>query len=169
MTVTIRAGGPADLGTLLTWFDEAVTWMVERGQPEQWGSKPWSQVPERVNRVEDLVWSGQMWVAEYDGAPAGALVISGQPPSWVPPVDEPELYVHMLITSRELAGRSIGSALLDHARAEAARAGISLLRVDCWAGADGKLVDYYRRNGFEPTVTFKVEQWQGQVLEQRIH
>lgn len=46
--------------------------------------------------------SGRLWVAEADGEPAGALVL-GEPPEWIPPVDEPETYVRFLITSRRFA------------------------------------------------------------------
>jgi GNAT superfamily N-acetyltransferase len=64
----------------------------------------------------------------------------------------------------------VGSALLTHAAEETARAGISLLRVDCYAGDDGKLVRYYEDNGFVRTETYTVgeHQWPGQVLARRV-
>ncbi|MBC6451448.1 GNAT family N-acetyltransferase [Actinokineospora xionganensis] len=163
----IRPGGPADADTMLAFLDEAVAWMVERGQSEQWGSEPWSAQPKRVARVRAMAESGLLWIAEADGAPAGALVL-GEPPEMIPPVDEPEVYIRFLITSRRLAGRGIGSDLLDFARARTRALGIGLLRVDCWAGARGRLVDYYVRNGFTPSATFTVDDWPGQVLEQRV-
>lgn len=163
----IRPGGPADADTMLAFLDEAVVWMVARGQSEQWGTEPWSTQPKRVARVRAMAESGLLWMAEADGAPAGALVL-GEPPEWIPPVDEPEVYIRFLITSRRLAGRGIGSDLIDFARSHTRAAGIKLLRVDCWAGAAGRLVDYYVRNGFTPTEKFSVDDWQGQVLEQRL-
>jgi hypothetical protein len=33
---------------------------------------------------------------------------------------------------------------------------------------DGRLVDYYRRNGFVPVETFTVGEWPGQVLARRV-
>ncbi|CRK61942.1 Sortase and related acyltransferases [Alloactinosynnema sp. L-07] len=90
-------------------------------------------------------------------------------PEWIPPVDEQENYVRLLITSRTFTGRGVGAALLDFARERTRAAGIGLLRVDCWAGAEGELVAYYVRNGFTPTDTFVVDgTWHGQVLEQRL-
>jgi GNAT superfamily N-acetyltransferase len=163
----IRQGGPADADTMLGFLDEAVAWMVARGQSDQWGAEPWSAQPDRVARVRAMAESGRLWIAEADGEPAGALVL-GEPPEHIPPVDEPETYVRFLITSRRFAGRRIGSDLLDFAREQTRALGIGLVRVDCWAGARGRLVAYYVRNGFTPTDTFAVGDWQGQVLEQRL-
>ncbi|MFF7895340.1 hypothetical protein ACFZDI_26285 [Streptomyces sp. NPDC007907] len=54
--------------------------------------------------------------------------------------------------------------------AEGSRAGVSLLRVDCYAGDDGKLVRYYESNGFTRTEAFTVgeSQWPGQLLARRV-
>lgn len=64
----------------------------------------------------------------------------------------------------------MGSALLAHAAEETRRAGISLLRVDCYAGDDGKLVRYYEANGFTRTEAFTVGEndWPGQLLARRV-
>nr|WP_189212518.1 GNAT family N-acetyltransferase [Actinokineospora fastidiosa] len=159
----IRAGGPADAPTVLGFLDEAVAWMVERGQTGQWGTQPWSEQPKRVERITKLVENG-LWIAELDGEPAGAMVVAAEPDEWIPRVDEPELYVRLLVTSRRFAGRKVGSGLLDFAK-ESSRG--KLLRVDCWAGNNGRLVDYYVSQGFTPSVTFTVKDWPGQVLEMR--
>jgi GNAT superfamily N-acetyltransferase len=74
------------------------------------------------------------------------------------------VYISLLITARPYTGRGVGAALLRHARAETVRLGVGLLRVDCYAGGDGALVAYYRRNGFTPTEAFTVGDWPGQVL-----
>jgi GNAT superfamily N-acetyltransferase len=165
--LSVRSGGPDDLEVLLALFDEAVAWMVARGQPEQWGSRPWSAQPQRVERVRGLT-RQELWIAEWDGEPVGALALGPDAPAYVPPVREAETYVHLLISSRRAAGLGVGSALLDLARERARDSGRALLRVDCWAGAQGRLVAYYARNGFTPTDTFTVGDWPGQVLEQRL-
>jgi hypothetical protein len=51
---------------------------------------------------------------------------------------------------------------------ETRRAGVRLLRVDCWAGGGGELVAFYERHGFTPTETFRSGSWPGQVLAQRV-
>jgi hypothetical protein len=51
---------------------------------------------------------------------------------------------------------------------EARTRGVSLVRVDFYAGGTGDLVRYYTRQGFTPTGTFTVGTWPGQVFEQRI-
>ncbi|MBK1785773.1 GNAT family N-acetyltransferase [Prauserella cavernicola] len=165
---TLRPGVADDAGLLLAMFDGAVAWLAERGRDGQWGSTPWSQDPKRVERVKGMASGGKLLVAEFDGSPAGALILTEQPPAHIPPVTERELYVDLLITSREHTGRGVGSFLLDHARVEARRRGIDLVRVDCWAGGDGALVRYYRGQGFTPTERFHVGDWVGQVFEDRL-
>lgn len=86
----------------------------------------------------------------------------------IKPAEQPERYVRLLVSDRRYAGRGIGAALLAHAADETRRAGVSLLRVDCWAGSGGDLVAYYERNGFTPTDSFLAGAWPGQVLERRI-
>ena len=106
--------------------------------------------------------------AEVDGKPAGTLTLSAHPAPYVAPADEPERYVHLLVTDRAFRGLGVGSALLAHAVAETRREGVGLLRVDCYAGDDQRLVAYYRSQGFTPTETFTVGEWPGQVLAQRV-
>ncbi len=62
----------------------------------------------------------------------------------------------------------MGATLLAHAAAETRRKNVSLLRVDCFAGSEGRLIAYYEKQGFTRTNTFAVGDWQGQILEQRV-
>ncbi|MBB1152941.1 GNAT family N-acetyltransferase [Amycolatopsis dendrobii] len=167
MEFTIRPGAAGDADVLLGFFDDAVAWLVARGSAGQWGTQPWSTNPKRVERVREFVAEPGFRMAEIDGKPAGALIL-GQPMPYTPQVDEPELYVRLLITSRQFTGHRVGSRLLRHSMDEAKRRGIDLVRVDCWAGGDGDLPRYYESQGFKPTEQFTVDGWLGQVLEQRV-
>jgi GNAT superfamily N-acetyltransferase len=164
----IRSGDSGDADTLLCFFDEAVEWLVARGSSKQWGTEPWSRVPKRVERVVVMAADPGLRVAMVGGEPAGALIVSEEPDSHVPSVDERELYIRLLITSRRFTGRRVGGRLIEYALDEARRRGIDLVRVDCWAGGDGALQRYYESHGFKPTVRFTVDEWVGQVLEQRV-
>lgn len=164
----LRRGDTDDLPALLDLFDEAVAWMVANGNTEQWGTEPWSARPEQVTRVRGVVEASDLWVAEIDGAVVGALIVSDQAQEYVPAAGEPELYVRLLISSRRHAGSGIGARLLDQARDEARARGVSLMRLDCYAGGDGSLVRYYTDAGFTPTSTFSLGDWPGQILEQRL-
>lgn len=141
--------------------------MVSRGNTAQWGTQPWSSLPARLDRVRSMLAEGELWMAELDGDPAGALVVSDRPDPHIPPVDEPEVYVRLLLTSRRHAGKKIGSQLLDKALSIARERAVSLVRVDCYRGEDGELVRYYERNGFVKSEPFMVNEWPGQVLTQR--
>ncbi|MCW2872190.1 MAG: family N-acetyltransferase [Streptomyces oryziradicis] len=164
----IRPGGEEDIPLILAMLDGAVEWLVAHGRSGQWGTEPWSARPAGVKRVGEIVCAGTPWIAEIDGVPAGTITLSGEAAPYVPAAEEPEVYVHLLVTDRRYAGRGVGSALLAHAREETRRLGIGLLRVDCYAGSEGRLVDYYRRNGFVPVQPFTVGAWPGQLLAQRV-
>jgi GNAT superfamily N-acetyltransferase len=164
----IRSGDSGDADTLLRFFDEAVEWLVSRGSSGQWGTEPWSGVPKRVERVHGMAADPGLRIAMVEGEAAGALIVSEEHDPHVPPVEERELYVRFLITSRRFTGRRVGARLIEYALDEARRRGIDLVRVDCWAGGDGDLQRYYESQGFKPTVRFDVDGWTGQVLEQRV-
>jgi GNAT superfamily N-acetyltransferase len=167
----IRPGTPADVPAVLGLLDGAVAWLVTRGRTGQWGTEPASADPRRHEQARAWAESGGMYVAEAGGRPVGALVV-GAAAAYVPPASEPELYVNLLVTDRSHVGGGIGTRLLDHARHLARRAGVSLLRVDCYRGPDRALVRYYEGQGFVATDEFTVDlpsgPWPGQVLEQRL-
>ena len=166
-TVRIRRGRAGDAAFVLALFDEAVSWLVARRQPGQWGTTPWSERPSAVGHVQR--WSegpGLRIAADADGTPVGALALGAHPPH-VEPIDEPERYVEALVTSRRHAGRGIGAALVAAAADEARESGAAVLRVDCWAGAP-PLVAWYERQGFERSGTFDVDGWIGQVFAMRL-
>lgn len=167
----VREGGAGDVPPVLALFDEAVEWLVARGQTGQWGLEPPSTCPSLVERVEAWSRSGGLRVAETDdGEVVGALVVGERHP-FIPEAGEPELYVVLLLTSRRRAGEGIGSELVRRALDEARAAGLRLVRVDCWAGAP-RLVRWYEEHGFVPTegfaVGFAVDEWRGQLFELRL-
>jgi len=167
--ISIRAGGPDDIPAILGMFDSAMEWLVAQGRTGQWGSTLWSDSPKTVELVTGYVTRGAAFVAELDGVPAGTLSLTDGPGTYLPPVDEPERYVHLLAADRRFKGRGVGAALLAHAVEETRRAGVSLLRVDCYAGDDGKLVRYYEANGFARTEAFTgTDDWPGQILARRV-
>jgi ribosomal protein S18 acetylase RimI-like enzyme len=160
----IRRGTPADEGALLALFDEAVAWMVARGQPGQWGERPFSERPETRARVRDeFAQSDGLWIAQRGDEPLGAVIVGVHPPH-VEPIDRSELYIELLISSRRHAGNGIGARLVRHADALAVQRGVEVLRVDCWAGAP-TLVGWYEAQGFARSATFDVRGWKGQVFE----
>jgi GNAT superfamily N-acetyltransferase len=158
----IREGAPADAAIVLALFDEAVAWLVARGQTGQWGSTAFSAIDSRVAAAAEWAASGGLRIAEVDGRPVGAMVL-GARPEHVSPAPEPEHYITALVTSRAHAGQGIGAELVHRAVKETRTAGLKLLRVDCWAGAPG-LVGWYERQGFRRSGTFTVRGWHGQVL-----
>jgi ribosomal protein S18 acetylase RimI-like enzyme len=159
----IRPGSPDDEAALLALFDEAVAWMVARGQTGQWGDRPFSERKETRARVREFAEHRGLWMAERDGEPLGALIVGVHPPH-VEPIDRSELYIELLISSRRHSGNGIGERLVRLADDIAVERGVEVLRVDCWAGAP-TLVGWYEAQGFERSGTFDVHGWIGQVFE----
>jgi GNAT superfamily N-acetyltransferase len=171
--VRIRAGTEADVPAVLDLLERAAAWLVARGRTGQWGSAPQSTDPRRIEAVTRWARSGQLHVAVDDrtGATIGALAV-GSAPAYAPPATVPEVYVTFLVTDRDRAGEGIGGRLLAYAEELARRAGVAVVRVDCYAGDDRALVRWYEAQGFTATAPFTVElargPWPGQVLERRL-
>ena len=160
--LTIRPGDEADGPAVIAMFDEAVAWLVERGQTGQWGATPFSERPGIRERVYGFRVGGGLHIAEAKGEPVGVLVV-GPPPAYAPAAPVPELYIILLLSSRRLTGRGIGGALVNRAIQLAYERRAEFLRVDCWAHAPG-LVRWYEKQGFTRSSRFELNGWQGQIF-----
>jgi GNAT superfamily N-acetyltransferase len=158
----IRLGDEADGPAVIAMFDEAVAWLVERGQTGQWGATPFSERPGIRERVYGFRAGGGLLIAEVRREPVGVLVV-GPAPAYAPSAPLPELYIILLISSRRLIGRGIGAALVNKAIEIAYERKAEVLRVDCWAHAPG-LVRWYEKQGFTRSSRFELNGWQGQIF-----
>ncbi|MER5637490.1 GNAT family N-acetyltransferase [Kitasatospora sp. NPDC002227] len=170
----IRTGTAESAPDVLRLLDEAVAWLTSLGRTGQWGDRPFSEFPKRVAHVDNYFTEGFLpRLAESDdGTLLGACVLSEVVPEYATPIDGSELYLRLLVTSREHSGSGVGAALIADAIEETRRRGHPVLRVDCYAGDDRRLVGQYERLGFTPTETFTVDQagrpWPGQILQMRV-
>lgn len=170
----IRNGGPADVPDILSLLDGAIAWLAAQERTGQWGDQPFSASQARVDQITS--YTGDSFLirlaVDEDGRTVGCCVLAEDRGRLVPPSKEPELYVRLLVTDRTRKGSGIGAALIADAVEETRRRGLDLLRVDCYAGNDRKLVGQYRSLGFTETEGFEVEQpagmWPGQLLEIRL-
>jgi GNAT superfamily N-acetyltransferase len=170
--IEVRQGGPDDAARLLALFDDAIAWLVERGQTGQWGGEPFSARAGNVERARGWARDGGLWFAmgrngdAAGGVPrvedAGAIVL-GDAFDYVPPADRPELYVQVLLTRASWRGRGVGARLIEHAAGIAREQGAERLRVDCWDGTPD-LPAAYERLGFTRVGSFDVKGWPGAVL-----
>lgn len=180
--VTLRPGTVEDVPAMLRLMDIATAWLVKKGQTGQWGTERHSTNPDRIKQATELAESGGTWIAvdtNYSPPKSGDEELSvingvvgaitlGQANHYVQPATEPELYVKYLASDRASSGKGIGTLLLEKARALAREAGVSLLRLDCYAGGSGGLVRYYESQGFKRMEAFEAKGWPGQVLIQRL-
>jgi GNAT superfamily N-acetyltransferase len=164
--LTIRPGDEADGPAVVELFDDAVAWLVKRGQTGQWGMTPFSERPGIRERVYGFRTHGGLYIAERDGVPVGVLVV-GPAPAYAPPAPVPELYVILLLSSRQAAGEGIGGVLVNKAVELGHERGAEVLRVDCWAHAPA-LVRWYEKQGFVRSSRFELNGWQGQIFTMQL-
>ncbi|KAJ5950328.1 uncharacterized protein N7479_008741 [Penicillium vulpinum] len=191
--IAIVRGTVDDVPAVINLLDTAVKWLVSRGGIGQWGATPFSENPQRAEQLKESATTGHgLWLAikvtdgtamdqnQHSDIPPKAIegeaprsiigaIAVGERMPYVAAVSEPELYVRLLVTDRQQAGNGIGKRLLEHARDLAKGAGISLLRVDCYAGGEGNLAKYYESQGFKPSERLDLEGWPCQVLVQHLH
>jgi GNAT superfamily N-acetyltransferase len=160
--LTIRPGDEADGPAVVAMFDEAVAWLVEKGQTGQWGATPFSERPGIRERVYGFKVGGGLHIAEWNEEPVGVLVV-GPAPAYAPPAPVPELYIILLLSSRKLIGQGIGAALVTKAIEVGYERKAEVLRVDCWGHAPG-LVHWYEKQGFTRSNRFELNGWQGQIF-----
>lgn len=164
----IRRATQHDVAAVLALFDEAIAWFGEIENQGQWGTEAWSNQPHQIARISEACALPGAWVAEDQAGRVQGALILGEAMPYVPPANEPEVYVRVLISSRDLQARGLGRSLLDFAEGQARRAGVQQLRVDCYGGGTGALVRFYESCGYERLATFQVDDWPGQLLGRRL-
>lgn len=161
----VVSGGVDDVATVMALIDRAVDRLTGMGRSAQWGEERWSVHPARVDRIKGLVTGGRLHLLTRGGEVAGALVASPEAPRYVPAVQGPENYIHLLVSSTSAAGHGAGRRLLEESWQLTRRRGIHTERVDCWAGGDRWLVRYYLSAGFGLAGTYDYNGWPGQVFK----
>lgn len=176
ITIT-RADPRTSLPAALRLFDNAISWLARSGRSEQWGALPRSGDEGFIIRIRAILLSSDaVWRAvARDGTTLGLAAVSARRPhrDLIPPPGEPEAYLQLLITDREDdQAKGVGTMLVERIKEEAKKTGVGLVRVDCYAGGDGKLVNVYERMGFRRMPERPLALGKGrsplQVLEMRV-
>jgi len=166
--LNIRRASEADAPAVLALFDEVIEWFVSIGNLQQWGSEPWSTVPRRITQVTDACALPGAWVAHNEHGVVRAFLALGESMPYVPAPTGPELYVRVLVASRDVRVRGIGRRLMAFADEQARAAGLDHLRVDCYGGGNGDLVRFYESCGYTRIAPFNVDGWPGMLLGRQL-
>ncbi|WP_336788673.1 GNAT family N-acetyltransferase [Gordonia malaquae] len=164
MTTTIRAARPDDADVVLGLFDDAIAWLAAAGLSGQWGSVPWSEQSASADRVRREFATDGAWIAERPGLGVCGGMVLGSAMPYVQASTVSETYVRVLVGSRVDGARGVGRELLAAAERHAREAGSRRLRLDCYAGGSGALVDFYRSCGYVLVETLDLEGWPAAVL-----
>jgi GNAT superfamily N-acetyltransferase len=145
-TLTVRrAIDEIDVRTVVDMWTKAAKRLAERGL-DQW------QYAVKVHNVRSAVLAGTCWlVIDPRGKTAGTITVdrNAQPDLWLPS-DNPQdaLYLHRMVTEPHVAGREVGSALMDWAARCAQHEGRNWIRLDAWRN-NRDLWNYYTARGFD--------------------
>lgn len=167
--MTVTAGGTAQVGDLVGMLHDYDSWLVLHRHPDLYETLEWENPPLIVRQLQGYARAGQTRICKDLLRVTGGSVLADEAPEFAPPVEEPELYMHFLVTLKRHRQLSM-AALVADARTEAARRGTRLLRTHCWAGEDARLVREYEELGFTTALEFEVQRpdgssWPGQVLQ----
>jgi ribosomal protein S18 acetylase RimI-like enzyme len=115
------------------------------------GVAQWDEVyPTRADVAADAA-AGTLFVARRAGRVVGAVAADARQDAAYAEVPwrggEPALVVHRLCVDPDAQGQGVGSALMTHVEAHAARAGYASVRLDAYS-ANPVSVALYRRRGY---------------------
>lgn len=170
MPTRVETAGPEDLRKILVLFDGVQGWLVSRGLEGQWGTTPFSTSEAQRERFSKWIESGCFYVVRDSGEIVGTMVLSEQAPDYAQDGcagRAAACYLEALAVHRNCAGRGVGSALLSWAEQEALARGLSVVRLDCWAG-NPSLRAYYRRAGFAEVAVIELGTWEGVLFEKSL-
>jgi GNAT superfamily N-acetyltransferase len=141
--VIITLAEPHDVSKLLSFREEAATWL------RKLGSDQWSR-PYPADKLLETIEAGTVFMLRDGHTTAGTITLTPDAEEGLWTADElaePSMFVNKLTVAREYAGRNLGGRLLDWAGDRAHRAGAQWLRLDAWTTNEG-LQRYYLAQGF---------------------
>jgi GNAT superfamily N-acetyltransferase len=142
MQLSVRQAIPQDIDAVAEILGEAARWLKEQGMPM------WRQDELLPSHIVADVDSGQFFLAECDGVPAGIIRFQLADNLFWPDVPQDDsAFIHRLAVRRRFAGGEVSSALLLWAIAHTHTLGLRYVRLDCEASR-ARLRAVYERIGF---------------------
>lgn len=142
MTIAVRTARPQEAGIVEDLLREAAEWV------DALGVVMWDEGELDAARIAQEVADGQFFVAEVDGAVAGAIRFQVEDRLFWPDIEQGDsAFVHRLVVARAFKGQGISTALLAWSVERARAMGKRYLRLDCDAER-AKLRALYERFGF---------------------
>src|SRR4030042_1010103 len=139
--LSFRLATPDDLEPVYEVYRNVCLWLNDVcGITDQWER----DLPKQD--IEELVNSGQLYIALLQGEVAGGFKLNEQDHHWEN--DGKALYVHAFAVNRKFKGQGVGRAMLDWVVGEARRRGKQYVRLDCMNG-NPRLKQVYADAGFE--------------------
>lgn len=143
MAIAVRQAHGPDAHVIQDMLEEASRWVDALGVV-MWDAGELD--PERIVRE---VAAGQFFIAEVDGAPAGAVRFQLEDRLFWPDLEgDGSAFIHRLVVRRRYKGLGVSTALMQWAVSHARSMGKRYLRLDTDASRP-KLRELYERFGFQ--------------------
>jgi len=153
---------PADVQVASSILQEAARWLVDTGR-EMW--YPYELTPEQLSPPAE---AGELYLAKLDGVPVGTMIFQWDDQLFWPDVPAGEsAFFHRLAVRRSVAGQGVSTAMIEWAKAMAAKAGKKYLRLDTDA-IRPKLCAIYESFGFNLHSTRQMGRFSVARYEMRI-
>jgi GNAT superfamily N-acetyltransferase len=148
-SLRIRLAGTQDLSTINDMLEEASAWLRTKGT-DQW-AQPWPTKIAQDSRILRDIGSYNTWIVDDEAGSIATVTCRDKGNRWLwttHELNEHAVYLSRLVVARAVAGRDIGSALIDWAARWAQETwGARWVRVNAWT-TNKDLHNYYLSKGF---------------------
>ena len=147
--ITLRPARAGDEPAMLALMDGVLDWLVAHGRSEQWGTVPFSEIPDFPENVGGWVKQGVITLAERNGRCVGLLAVAPLIPPRIPAGLLPAgtFFIQTVMSDRGPDGQGVGSALMDEAERLARQSQAPALALDHWAES-AELDHVYAARGY---------------------
>jgi GNAT superfamily N-acetyltransferase len=170
-TAQVTRANVSDVPGVLAVFDEAVAWLTQKGLSGQWGTTPFSAIPNMHNQFIDWIHDGTLYVARLNGTVEATIVLTDQAPKYAAHLwhsfPSTALYIEAFAATRSPQGRGVGLALLKWAEKYGKESGKTMMWLDCWAD-NPDLCKYYEQAGYEARGLLVVNEWRARLFAKQL-
>ncbi len=153
MELVFRIAEEKEMSTAFSLLREAALWLNHKGI-NYW--QDWlSPAPEYINWIKSGFENNEFYFTLSANQIVGMFRLQFSDEMFWGKSEDRAGYIHSLTTKRDLKGRGIGRAILDHLENSLVDRGIDFLRLDCSSSIEG-LCRYYESNGFKTAGTVSI-------------
>ena len=151
-----------DLDTIIEILEDAGRWLESMGITVGW--RPGTFSRQDFNK---RILQNEIYLAKMDDEPVGTITVQSSDEDFWGKTPSDALYIHKFAVRRSLAGKGIGSHMLQWTESFAKSLGKRFLRLDCPANDPG-IRAYYENTGFKHIRDINRPGWKAALYEKEL-